>query len=126
LAQFNLGTMYERGLGVKQDYVEALRWYREAAKQNQAGAQNNIGDFYETGRGGVTQDFVQAAEWYLKAAEKGVSAAQNSLGQFYRDGQGVPKNLREAENWFRLAADQGHESAKKNLSALLAGGAAPQ
>ena len=30
-AQNNLGVMYEYGLGVVQDYTEAVRWYRAAA-----------------------------------------------------------------------------------------------
>ena len=31
-AQFNLGFMHANGQGVKQDYVEALRWYRKSAE----------------------------------------------------------------------------------------------
>ena len=32
-AQYNLGLMYHNGLGVTQDYKEALKWYRLAAGQ---------------------------------------------------------------------------------------------
>src|SRR5881227_252799 len=32
-AQNNLGSMYERGQGLPQDYGEALKWYRKAADQ---------------------------------------------------------------------------------------------
>ena len=35
-AQSNLGDMYANGKGVTQDYVEAIRWYRKAAKQGDA------------------------------------------------------------------------------------------
>lgn len=38
LAQGNLGLMYENGQGVAQDYQEAVRWYRLAAEQGNAGA----------------------------------------------------------------------------------------
>ena len=31
-AQNNLGAMYQYGQGVKQDYAEAVRWYRLAAE----------------------------------------------------------------------------------------------
>jgi TPR repeat protein len=31
--------MYDQGQGVKQDFVEAARWYRMAADQGQANAQ---------------------------------------------------------------------------------------
>jgi hypothetical protein len=33
IAQSNLGSMYANGEGVLQDYVEAVRSYRAAAKQ---------------------------------------------------------------------------------------------
>ncbi|GAB4233825.1 MAG: hypothetical protein Tsb0032_39480 [Kiloniellaceae bacterium] len=32
-AQYNIALMYQRGEGVRQDYAEALRWYRLAAEQ---------------------------------------------------------------------------------------------
>ena len=35
-AQFNLGTMYDSGRGVRQDYAEAFRWYRKVAEQGVA------------------------------------------------------------------------------------------
>jgi len=31
-AQFNLGSMYEHGEGVTQDYAEAARWYRKSGR----------------------------------------------------------------------------------------------
>ena len=39
VAQFCLGFMYDEGLGVVQDYAEAVQWYRKAADQGNAGAQ---------------------------------------------------------------------------------------
>ncbi len=29
-AQYNLGVMYGKGQGVKQDYVEAAKWFKKA------------------------------------------------------------------------------------------------
>ena len=46
---------------------QALFWYTQAAEQNYAPAQTNVGAMYEFGRG-VEQDYVQAALWYEKAA----------------------------------------------------------
>ena len=43
--------MYSSGLGVRQDRVEAVRWYRRAAEQGSAQAQNNLGIMYDEGRG---------------------------------------------------------------------------
>ena len=69
-AQFDLGMMYENGEGVRQDYAEAVRWYRQAAEQGYARAQNNLGLMYVIGRG-VRQDLALAQEWYGKACQNG-------------------------------------------------------
>ena len=57
--------MYDKGQGVVQDYAQAAEWYRKAAEQGTARAQNNIGNMYDKGQG-VAQDDAQAAEWFLK------------------------------------------------------------
>lgn len=38
-AQVNLGGMYAKGLGAKQDYKEAVEWYRKAEKRPSRGMQ---------------------------------------------------------------------------------------
>ena len=42
-AQYNLGVRYDNGLGVRQDYTQAVQWYRKAAEQGDAEAQFNLG-----------------------------------------------------------------------------------
>ena len=42
-AQISLGYMYATGLGVPEDDVEAVRWYRLAAEQGYANAQISLG-----------------------------------------------------------------------------------
>ena len=76
--QFSLGVMYEHGEGVRQDYAEAVRWYRKAAEQEYAEAQNNLGVMYAEGRG-VRQDYAEAVRWYRKAAEQEDAESQNKL-----------------------------------------------
>src|SRR5947207_13202961 len=44
--------------GAKQNYAEALRWYRIAAENGHLESQNNVGMFYVTGMG-VKQDVAQ-------------------------------------------------------------------
>ena len=62
--------MYKKGWGVLQDYAEAVKWYRLAAEQGYAKAQNNLGVRYENGEG-VLQDYAEAMKWYRLAAEQG-------------------------------------------------------
>ena len=73
-AQFNLGWMYANGQGVRQDYAQAVQWYRRAAEQGHAQAQVLLGVMYENGQG-VRQDYAQAAQWYRRAKEQGAAEA---------------------------------------------------
>src|SRR5207302_494867 len=45
-AQFNYAWHLEHGKGLPKNEVEAVRWYRKAAEQDHAGAQNNLGLMY--------------------------------------------------------------------------------
>ena len=105
-AQFSLGKMYYEGQGVRQDYAEAVQWYRKAAEQGVAEAQTNLGLMYADGRG-VRQDDAQAVQWYRKAAEQGLAEAQFNLGLMYYNGQGVRQNLVIAKEWYGKACDNG-------------------
>jgi TPR repeat protein len=58
-AQFNLGLMFARGVGVKQDLQEAMRLYHESALQGNAMAQYRLGFRYAHGWG-VQQDYAEA------------------------------------------------------------------
>ncbi len=95
-------------------YSEAVRWYRKAAEQGYANAQNNLGVCYKTGIG-VSTDFSEAVKWYRKAAEQGNAIAQCNLGYCYDKGNGVPQDYNEAVKWYRKAAEQGHAMAQNNL-----------
>ena len=104
--------MYAKGQGVTQDYTEALRWYRKAAAQGYAAAQNNLGFMYDNGRG-VPQDYTEAVRWYSKAAAQGLAAAQSNLGFMYDNGQGVTQDYVQAHKWFNIAASRGNAKAAK-------------
>ena len=105
-AQNNLGVMYEKGLGVHQDYTQAMKWYRKAAEQGLAQAQSNLGVMYGKGQG-IRQDDKQAVYWYRKAAEQGNAKAQYNLGLMYANGKGARQNLVIAKEWFGKACDNG-------------------
>ena len=55
-AQYRLGRLYTKGLGVPQDYTQAADLYRKAAEQGNAAAQRNLGWLYTKGLG-VPQDY---------------------------------------------------------------------
>ena len=107
-AQTYMGLLYEKGDGVPQDYVEAVKWYRLAAEQGKADAQYYLGNMYRNGNG-VPQDEAEAVIWYSKAAEQGKSTAQYSLGEIYAKGKGVKRDYVTSYMWFNIAAISGNE-----------------
>jgi TPR repeat protein len=120
-AQFELGLMYDDGLGTPQDYKQAMAWYEKAAAQGNAPAQYNMGVLYNQGNG-VAQDPKQAASWYEKAAEQGFAPAQAALGFLYDEGRGVEQDYKKALAWYEKAAEQGFTKVRTNLGILHAEG----
>jgi hypothetical protein len=70
-----------------------VRWYRKAADQGDADAQNNLGAMYGNGEG-VAKDDAEAVKWFRKAADQGNASAQLNLGMRYDNGWGVAENDR--------------------------------
>ena len=116
-AMTNIGAMYTKGHGVKQDHTEAMRWYRKAADKGEANAMFNIGSMYANGHG-VKQDYAEAMEWFRKAADKGLAGAMTNIGVMYDNGHGVKEDYTEAMRWYRKAADRGDNEAKATLESL--------
>ena len=65
-----LAEMYSRGLGVRQSYVELIKWYRLAAARGYSLAQTALGFYYAAGHG-VPQDFIRAHMWFDIATASG-------------------------------------------------------
>jgi len=140
-AQYNLGTMYANGQGVRQDdaeamkwcrleamkwcrleamkwcRLEAVKWWRLAAEQGHIEAQFTLGMIKQDGLG-VPQDAAEAAKWYRLAAEQGHAEAQCQLGRMYDQGRGVPQDNGEAVRWFCLSVKQGNAAAQDMLARL--------
>ena len=116
LGQYFIGRMYNNGEGVAQDYKEAEKWYRKAADQGDADAQDSLGWMYMSGEG-VTQDFEEAAEWYRTAAKQGLADAKNNLGLMYDNGQGVLQDYILTHMWYNLSASNGGENKNRDSMA---------
>ena len=107
---FRKGQDFEK----KENYAEAMRWYRVAAAQGYALAQVGIGNLYGMALG-VPQDYGEALRWYRLAAAQGNDEAQNDIGFFYMNGWGVAQDYAQAMSWLRKAADQGNGQAQKSI-----------
>ncbi|NQT16223.1 MAG: SEL1-like repeat protein [Planctomycetes bacterium] len=119
-AQWLVGRCCFLALGAAQgrpgaeNYQEAVAWYRKAAEQEYAPAQNALGFCRDRGLG-VPQGIAEAVGWYRKAAEHGFPSAQCSLAFCYASGRGVKKDRRKAMAWYRKAAEQEHARAENVL-----------
>ena len=98
-------------------YSDAVSYYKQAADQGYAPAQNQLGWCYEKGYG-VQQNYTEAAKWYKKAADQGYALSQANLGWFYEEGNGVIQDYTSAAAWYRKAAERGNATAQNNLALL--------
>ena len=107
-AQFDMGGMYERGLGVKQSYEMARMLYEQAAQQGNAFAMNDLGVMYYHGKG-VEKSYEKAKEYYEQSVHLGFAVAQYALGYIYANGEGVEVDLKKARDLWTKAAAQVHD-----------------
>jgi len=121
-AQFLVGQMYYKGLGVGKNDANAIRWYRLAAEQGNLQAQMRLGFIYRNGDG-VLQDNIEAIKWYRLAAKQRYPKAQFYLGLMYEAGMGTRRNHDEAMKLYRKSAEQGFATAQLYLGAIYSHGA---
>lgn len=116
-AQSVLGSMYEKGEGVPQNYEKAFELRQKAFEQGHIYAACNLGRMYEEGYG-VQQNYEKAAELYQKGVELGHDKAMIKLGEMYESGKGVPQNYEKACELYQMAADKGSSKAIDKLEKL--------
>lgn len=120
-AQNNVGYMYEEGLGVPQNYLLAMNWYRQAADNELAQAQHNMGMLYYHGYG-VAQNLEEAFRWFKMAANQELAESEYMLGLAYEKGQGTSLNYSEARRLFLSAARKNYTPAQMMYAFMLQAG----
>jgi len=112
----DMSTLYEKGLGVPQDWQKALYYVIKGCELNHANSCTKAGNFYSSGKGTLKDD-IKATHFYQKGCELGDGIACNNLGNSYINGRGVVKNLDLAETYLNKALSLGH-NAYNNLGFL--------
>ena len=105
-AQFNLGCMYDNGLGADQDHAEAARWFRAAAEQGNAEGQFYLGLMYANGQG-VAQDYVTAHMWLNIAASSGHHPSQEMRDRV--SANMTPEAIGEAHRRSQVCIESGYQ-----------------
>ncbi len=114
-AQVVLGYLSETGeAGLSTDPVQAVEWYKKAAKLNDSIGSWLLGRAYFTGTG-TPRDTEQAIVELRKSASQGDPFGQHLLGMALL-GKG---DSTEAAQWFRKAAMQGLPQAQQQLGMML-------
>jgi TPR repeat protein len=109
----SLGLMALDGRGMEKNPQQGRAWFEEAAAKGEPSASHNLALLLlSTGAPG---DLARAVQLLRVAADAEIADAQHALGVLHLRGRGVPREAREAANWFRRAADNGNRPARSSM-----------
>jgi len=112
-AQYNLAQAYKLGRGVPVDLILAQQWFRRAALQGHALAEDNYGlSLFQNG------DHPAALPWLQKSAARGEPRAQLVLGTMMFNGDSVEKDWVKAYAWVSRSAAAGLDKAAQALAQM--------
>lgn len=81
-SQYEVGLMYANGIGIDQDFSQAIYWIRQSAERGFAAAQYLLATRYAVGEA-VEQDEHLALKWFVKASDQGHPKAIYKLARFF-------------------------------------------
>jgi hypothetical protein len=82
-AQLKLGDMYNEGIYVEKNFIEALYWYKKAGIQEHPVACEMVAYYYKVGNG-TDINYDTSIYWYTKARNAGASNISKSIKQLNR------------------------------------------
>lgn len=112
-AQFNLGQAYKLGRGVPVDLAMAESWYRKAAAQGHAQAEDNYGlALFQDGKPG------EALPWLEKSVARDEPRAELVLGTMLFNGDGVERDWVRAYALMTRSSAQGQAQGSQTLAEM--------
>lgn len=116
-AQYTMGVMYRRGLGVAQDDREALLWYLSAAEAGHMLGQYAAGHAFDNAIG-ADRDVGNALHYLGEAALQGHATAPVQIGSIHYLGNGIEVDHARAFFWWQIAVDRNAPGAAQNIFRL--------
>lgn len=114
-AAYHLGMFYNNGIGVEQDYEEALRWFSISANKNDPLGAHELGSFYAGQAGDIVEaDPEKAFRHKMTAAHAGYALAQYEVALMYLNFGNAKQGLK----LLHKAAAQGHAQAYQVIAIL--------
>ena len=115
-AQFELGKLYEKGVGVEQDIALALKLYQQASDQDFADAINDLGFMHYQGGLGLARNPGKALAMFERAADLRHPQAMFNFAALIDDGLIPSKGPTEAAEYLYLALRSGSQDVYNELS----------
>jgi TPR repeat protein len=128
-AQFELGKLHQKALGVPKDLARSRQLWHLASEAGHVGSMAELGSSYWVDFGPTAPaDSGKAVFWSTKAADRGHPQGMNNLAVGYWRGKGgLAKNYKRASELFKAAADLGSCVAMLNTGGMyLNGDGVPQ
>ncbi|MDU2972262.1 MAG: hypothetical protein E7B69_07570 [Veillonella sp.] len=112
-AEFNIGKMYEEGLGIIKSSEKAIEWYKLASTHGEVQALVSMADIYSD-----KKEFNTAFKLYNMAYENyenknDAAIVMLKIGFLYFYGRGVDKNPAKGIEWLTMALITGNKSVIK-------------
>jgi Sel1 repeat len=92
-AQFLVGSAYNEGLGIDQDFSKAVKWYELAASSGHITALNNLGVLTQRAQG-TPPDIEKARNFFAQAVKRGSVHAAENMHSVQDDGRDDTERLR--------------------------------
>ncbi|MCK5830805.1 MAG: sel1 repeat family protein [Methylococcales bacterium] len=122
-AQRRLGDYYASGKNVVKNLGKAWQWYQRASNKGDIEAQKLLAGLEAKADQLLTSlelvERIQGYEITEATASAGGINAQLWMGYRYESGDGIPRNLYVAADWYRKAAEQGNSFASEKLGKIV-------
>ena len=107
-AMYELGRLFETGIGVAQNDSEALKYYQAAARQDFGPALSDMGFFQIEGMLGLTPDVEKGIQFFRRGAEQRNAPAMFNYASLIDDGFVAGKSYEDAAAYFYQALRAGN------------------
>ena len=106
-AQYNIGLIFQYGLGIEENQQKAFEWYSKAADQGNGMAQLNLANMYINETCECTPfNIEKVIQLYKQSASQNIAQAQFNLGQIYSSELFGYLDLDEANKWYKIEEEK--------------------
>ena len=118
-AQYQLAVQLHARQFPRQYYAiamegDARRWLIRSAENGCVDGMTELARYADE-----AGDYREGVQWYTKAAELGDPYSEWTIGRYYEDGDGVPRDLDKALQWFKRAQNSGFR-AESDIASVYA------